>query len=141
MHVRVCGSPGQASALGHPVYACRAGTTTAYSFGNDPGALKDYAWFGENTLDTWPAHPVGLKRPNAYGLRDMYGNVWEWCEDWFGVYSREAVTDPVRSTSFGSRVYRGGGRICAAEACRSAYRYGLGDKSRFHGLGFRVVAV
>ena len=60
-------------------YACRAGTTTAYYFGNDASKLGDYAWCGENSESK--THPVGEKLPNGFGLHDMYGEVWEWCED------------------------------------------------------------
>ncbi len=87
-------------------YACRAGTQTAFSFGDDPSALGEYAWY-ENNSKKMP-HPVGQKKPNAWGLYDMYGNVWEWCADWFGDYPKGPATDPSGPASGKLRAVRGG---------------------------------
>jgi len=119
-------------------YACRAETTTAYSFGDDDTELGEYAWLKQNSGDK--THPVGGKKPNAWGLYDMHGNVWEWCQDWYGEYPIGTVTDPTGATSGLSRVIRGGGCINNAKYCRSAYRYGFNPalRSLFNGRGFRV---
>ena len=66
-------------------YSCRAGTTTGYSFGNDQGQLSNYGWWKVNSGGA--THPVGLKKPNPWGLYDIHGNVFEWVQDWHGVYS------------------------------------------------------
>ena len=103
-------------------YACRAGTTTAYSFGDDAEDLGEYAWFRDNSTKT--PHEVGKKRPNGWGLYDMHGNVWEWCED-------EGRLGP-------SRVFRGGCWDFVAAACRSALRLAPDSSFRLNDLGFRL---
>jgi formylglycine-generating enzyme required for sulfatase activity len=119
-------------------YACRAGTTSKYSFGNHEEALKDYAWYEKNSKDT--THPLGQKKANAFGLYDMLGNVWEWCQDRYGEYQEmEEVIDPRGSTFGACRIYRGGSWLDEASRCRSAERRGiLPEKTGFSDLGFRV---
>jgi formylglycine-generating enzyme required for sulfatase activity len=108
-------------------YACRAGTDTAYSFGSDATMLVDYAWFRGNANDY--THPVGRKKPNAWGLHDMHGNVWQWCKDWWqpDYYSHSPSDDPVCNEPAPGlrlqfRVLRGGSWAAPAEDCRSANR-------------------
>ena len=117
-------------------YACRAGTTTSYSFGNDKSLLGDFAWFGGNADGR--THPVGQKQPNAWGLYDMHGNAWEWCSDWYGDYPSGAVSDPLGPLSGSRRVYRGGPWSSSAGFCRSAYRGRNLPSTRGSFLGFRL---
>lgn len=154
-------------------YACRAGTTTAlpngrgliiYGTNNGP-ALDDIAWYGGNSsqgfelsngfdVSDWPemqysgstvgTHPVGQKAANAWGLHDMIGNVWEWCEDWYNPDFREAL-NPVNTSSpkeykdgVTYRVRRGGSWYSSARVCRSAYRDKYQPSIRFDNLGFRL---
>ena len=118
-------------------YACRAGTKTTYSFGDSDSELGDYAWYDENSGLT--THPVGGKKPNGWGLYDMYGNVWEWCQDYYAEYEKSPVADPRGPTSGSSRVVRGGSWFSDAQFSRSAYRYRYTPDFRNNNNGFRVV--
>ena len=118
-------------------YACRAGTTTEYSFGDSASELGAYAWYDENSGKT--THPVGGKQANPWGLYDMHGNVWEWCQDWYGDYPSGSVTDPTGAVSGSSRVLRGGSWFNNSDYCLSANRYWSSPDSRFIILGFRVL--
>jgi len=118
-------------------YACRAGTTTAYSFGSDPARLVDYAWFDDNAGRS--THPVATKKPNAWGLHDMHGNVWEWCADWYGDYPSGAVTDPQGPRSGSDRVLRGGSWDNHSSFCRASVRDDVTPGDVNYGyFGFRV---
>lgn len=123
-------------------YCCRAGTNTLFFFGDDASQLKEFAWCKQNAGSG--VMSVGMKRPNAFGLLDMYGNVFEFCHDWYrGSYDKNApTTDPFGATQGTARVVRGGCWLSDAFRCRSALRHG-GEQTTFrHNLfGFRVMRV
>ncbi len=118
-------------------YAARASTQTAYSFGDNPSQLGTYAWYSENSNNQ--THYVASKAANPWGLYDMHGNVWEWVQDRYDLFSSSATTDPVGPTSGSNRVLRGGGWYGLAQYLRSAFRhFGAPDYS-IGNVGFRLV--
>ncbi len=122
-------------------YACRAGSQSRWSFGDDSTKLGDYCWFDGNSGGM--SHPVGQKRPNVWGLYDIYGNVWEWCQDWYdkGYYTNSPVDDPGGPPVGSGRAHRGGGWNLVAGYCRSACRDNRASEGRGSDLGFRVCRV
>jgi formylglycine-generating enzyme required for sulfatase activity len=126
-------------------YACRGWTSTRFSYGDDPHCttLPDYAWYIDNSEGT--THPAGQKLPNPWGLHDMYGNVFEWCQDWYGDYAGGIAVDPEGPETGSDRVVRGGS--CdypmggSSHNCRSAARGWQAPDGWRTGIGFRVVLV
>jgi len=133
-------------------YACRGGTTTSYQWGDDPDKGKGWCnaadltakkTFNEWTVSNWDdgflcTAPVGSFKPNAFGLYDMHGNAWEWCQDWYGGYKEGDQKDPTGPESGEFRVVRGGSWYFNAGFLRSAFRLRLLPEGRYFGSGFRL---
>ena len=122
-------------------YACKAGSgDTKYSFGDEDVQMGQHAWYHDNS--GLASHPVGQKRPNAFGLYDVHGNVWEWCQDnWHDNYGGARANGSVWSTGRNTalRDLRGGSFYNTAGACRSAYRNEFAPNSLYGDFGFRIV--
>jgi formylglycine-generating enzyme required for sulfatase activity len=119
-------------------YACRAGTETAYFFGDNATAISQYAWYEKNSSSH--PHPVGTKKPNGFGIYDLYGNVSEWCWDNYGEYPRNSVTDPTGALARDLRVTRGGSFSDRhLPDLRSAKRDSMSGDYHLNTIGIRVV--
>jgi formylglycine-generating enzyme required for sulfatase activity len=118
-------------------YACRAGTSTRFHAGDGDADLVRAGWSAANSGRT--THAAGQKQANAWGLFDMHGNVWEWCQDWYGTYDSGVVADPTGPPSGSARVLRGGSWDDSFRYCRSAYRLSIDPAHTGGRVGFRVV--
>ncbi|MCP4110347.1 MAG: SUMF1/EgtB/PvdO family nonheme iron enzyme [Desulfobacteraceae bacterium] len=118
-------------------YACRAGSDWAYCFGNNSEKLATYAWFDKNSSKS--THPVAQLQANLWGLYDMHGNVWEWCQDRYENYPSSDVTDPTGTDKGSEWVLRGGSWDNNVRDCRSASRFRFGPRVGNRYDGFRLV--
>ena len=118
-------------------WACRAGRLAAYHFGDDSLALNDYAWGADNSGDR--SHPVGSKKPNAWGLFDVHGNVAEYCHDWYGPYPIGRATDPQGPATGTTRVVRSYGFFDPGHSMTANNRAISTPTSSMNHFGFRIV--
>ncbi|MCH8475312.1 MAG: formylglycine-generating enzyme family protein [Opitutales bacterium] len=120
-------------------YACRAGTQTRFNTGDNIWNLEQAGWYRANSRGR--THPVGLKKPNEWGLYDMHGNVREWTRSWLGRYPGGVVSDFTGPAGGLLRVNRGGSWSITGQFCRSAYRHGNKPSFRYNNLGFRLALI
>lgn len=120
-------------------YAARAGSQSIYSFGNNPDSLLDYAWFSKNA--EYKTHPVGQKKPNAWGMYDMHGNVYEWVQDHYGPYPTTQAIDPTGPPEGKDIVLRGGSWTDAERELRVTYRDYYAPSHHHNFFGFRIVKI
>ena len=118
-------------------YACCAGTSTKWHFGDDETKLVEYAWYSANSNNK--THQVGLLKPNQWSLYDMHGNVWEWCWDWYDDYPAGPETNYTGTGAGSGRVERGGSWVNTAGGTRSVSRSSCDPDGRYFILGFRLV--
>jgi formylglycine-generating enzyme required for sulfatase activity len=119
-------------------YACRAGSLSSFCFGDDEAMLEEYGWFNKNAGRA--THPVATRKPSAWGLYDMHGNVAEWCSDRYAEYPSGPQTDPKGAAAGDQIVVRGGGWFFVPQNARSAHRDAYPEGARYAGLGLRLIA-
>jgi len=121
-------------------YACRAGSTTRYFYGDEDAKLAEYAWFNENSLEK--THPVGQKKPNAWGLYDMHGSLFQWCADWYDgdYYKSSPTSDPCGPSSGSLHIDRGGCWNSLPRGCCSAFRHTNSPRPD-HFIGLRLLVM
>ena len=141
LHEQVGGDKFQLPTEAQWEYACRAGSTAKHFFGDKESDLGDYAWYRQNSKTT--SHPVGEKKPNAWGLYDMYGNVWEWCGDLYSdeYYAHSPTDDPPGPDKGPTRVIRGGSWDAPAKRCRSAHCASFAPEREDYLLGLRIALI
>ncbi|MFN7682692.1 MAG: formylglycine-generating enzyme family protein, partial [Planctomyces sp.] len=117
-------------------YCCRAGNEGDYCFGDATFLLRHYAWYFNNSGRS--THPVGEKLPNQWGLHDMHGNVWEWCQDWYEGYDLKPQQDHSGPAQGRGRVLRGGSWFSVSVSCAAWYRSCNSPENRYVDVGFRL---
>ncbi|MFM9079049.1 MAG: formylglycine-generating enzyme family protein [Opitutaceae bacterium] len=120
-------------------YAARAGSETCFPWGDDPSGFSTHQHAWANSRSMALTHPVGEKPPNAWGLHDMHGNVWEWCADWYGPYAGEAQRDPPGPAAGTEKIFRGGSWFDFPPSLRSANRHRHRPDGKYAAVGLRLV--